>query len=118
MIRIPDQVRFFYIRKQRSIIYLNSIRPFVVFSIFDPQNIAYSQHYTGYLLLNYIIDLRYLNFLTNINKITNVILNLIFRLNGTTSTNDVCAKYDTVNMEIISVKKSIWKSFIQVNKLY
>jgi hypothetical protein len=56
---------------------------FKMVSTFDPQTIAYYQYYTGYLPLNYTIDLRCLKFLTNIANTTIVFLNVLLSLNGT-----------------------------------
>ena len=67
--------------------------------------------------MNYTIDLKCLKFLTNIANATNVFLNVLFSLNGTTSIKNVCDKYNTNKMDLISVKNAMWNVFIQVNML-
>ena len=90
---------------------------FKIFYTFDPQIIAYCQYYTGYLPLNYTIDLRCFKFLANMANSTNVILHLLYSLNGTSSINNVCAKYHTEKRDINSIKNAMWNLFINVNKL-
>jgi exonuclease III len=90
---------------------------FKMFTSFDPQTIAYCQFYTGYLPMDYMIDLRFLKFLTKTANTTNVFLNLLFSLNGNASINNVCAKYQAIKKDISSVKNAMWNFFIHENKL-
>ena len=83
----------------------------------NPQTIVYCQYYTGYLPLDYMIDLRFLKFLTKTANTTIVFLKLLFSLNGNASIINVCAKYQATKKDISSVENAMWNSFIHENKL-
>ena len=67
--------------------------------------------------LAYIIDLRFLKFLTKTANTTNVFLNLLFSMNGNASVNKVCTKYQSHKKDLMNVKNAMWNLFIHVNKL-
>jgi len=86
-----------------------------LFSTFESQTIAYCQYYTGYLPLEYVIVERRLSFLHNICNINNVVINFLFRLNGTESINSLCNIYNLT--EFSNVKYSMWNNFVLENNL-
>ena len=85
-----------------------------LFSTFDSNTIAYCQYYTGHLPLQYIIDLRCFKFLSNLVSIENIILNVLFSLNGTTTIGTISTRYNMVNINgaVNYLKYCMWKQFV------
>jgi exonuclease III len=82
-----------------------------LFSTFDTQTIAYCQYYTGYLPLDYVIDLRCWNFLQKLSISNNLVLNKLFRLNGNNTIDSLCLKYNCEFKNYPSLKVSMWEKF-------
>ena len=85
-----------------------------VFSTFNSNIVAYCQYYTGHLPLQYIIDLRCFKFLSNLVSIENIILNVLFSLNGTTTIGTISTRYNMVNINgaVNYLKYCMWKQFV------
>jgi hypothetical protein len=82
-----------------------------LFFSFNPEFIAECQYYMSYLPLEYVIDLRTLNFLFKCQNHDNTVIRAVFRLKGPQSLNDLCTSYGLNIAHYKCWKRNMWEHF-------
>ena len=84
---------------------------------FDKTVIATCHYYTSYLPVNYVIDLKTLNFLMKCSNSENGILRCLHSLSGDSSINSLVLQYNLVLHSKGKWKVAMWKHFVDCNHL-